>query len=204
MFTRAQRHYLLPALVMLILVVAGVVASSRGNLVLKYVNKVVSSKRSISQKTSGRFDMYAAFPEMFWQSPIWGLGPGAASSTYRTSRGEAFALHSLVLHIGVEGGSIGLAILVLVYGALLRRAWVHRKVTGELVPLAGALCLCVDALAHNSFNPLMGMYLGMALTDLSRFCVLRPVAASPRRMTRVPVRRRRSRLIDSVLPASFG
>jgi hypothetical protein len=124
------------------------------------------------------------------------------------------ALHSLVLHMGTELGLIGLVLLTTGYSAVLRRAWVHRKLTGEVVPLAGALSMCVDALAHNSFNPLIGIYLGLALTDLSCWRVLKPLPTALQRtgwqpgyalpaVWPAPGRRRRSRFIDAVLPANF-
>jgi len=178
---RGQRRYLIPAALIVIVTVGGVLASSRGDIILKYVDKVISPNRTMSQKTSGRLEMYEAFPDLFLQSPVWGWGPGAGGTVYHRSSGETMMLHSLFLHIGVELGIIGLALLIVFYAAVLHRAWVHRSFTGEVVPLAGALCVCIDALAHNSFNPLTGAYLGLALTDLSRCWVVRTVPSLPRR-----------------------
>jgi O-antigen ligase len=185
---RGQRRYLIPAILVVAVAVGGTLASSRGGIILKYVDKVISPNRTLSQKTSGRLEMYEAFPEMFSQSPVWGWGPGSGGSVYRNRSGETMMLHSLFLHIGVELGAIGLAFLIVFNAAVLHRAWVYRRSAGDVVPLAAALCVCLDALAHNSFNPLTGAYLGLALTDLSRCWVIRTVPPLHRQNTVVVLR----------------
>jgi O-antigen ligase len=179
MFARGQRRHLVLAVALFMLVVAGVLASSRGETVRKYFDKVVSEKRTLSQKTSGRYDMYVAFPELFWQSPVWGHGPGAAETLYRDTSHKEMAMHSLVLHLGIELGVFGLAFVLFSYSAVIRRAWRFRKLTGEIAPLACAMCCCVDALAHNSFNPLTATFLGLALSTWSFRRIYRVVPAAP-------------------------
>jgi len=170
---RGQRRYIAVSALLLAAVASGMLATDRGEVIRKYVDKVVSSKRTLTQRTSGRYDMYLAFPELFWQSPVLGLGPGASENVYRSKDGTPLVMHSLFLHAGVELGILGLCLLLVMYAAFVRRAWIHRRLTGEVVPLAFAFACCVDALAHNSFNPLTGTFLGLALTDLSRVRIRR-------------------------------
>jgi O-antigen ligase len=177
-FARGQRRYLMTLALLLTLVMTALLATGRGNVVWRYVDKVISEKRTWSQKTSGRYDMYAAFPDLFWQSPIVGLGPGTAETAYRNPEGRQFAMHSIFLHLGVELGIVGLLFLAFIYSAFVRRAWTHLRSNGEVVPLAFALACCVDALAHNSFNPLTGTFLGLALSDVTRRRMYRVVLAS--------------------------
>jgi O-antigen ligase len=176
-FARGQRRYLIGSALLVAVALAFVFATNKGQTITKYAEKVISAKRSLSQRTSGRYDMYAAFPHLFWQSPIWGLGPGAAESAYKTANRTPLVMHSIFLHMGVELGTIGLAGLFLTYLAFIHRAWVHQRSTGEVVPLAFAFACWVDALAHNSFNPLTGIYLGLALTNLPPLRVYRVVSS---------------------------
>jgi O-antigen ligase len=181
---RGQRRYLVSSALIVMLVLTALLATSRREAILKYADKALSPKRSLSQRTSGRYDMYAAFPGLFWKSPMWGLGPGAADDAYHTREGAAVVMHSIFLHLGLELGSLGLGVLLVSYTAFVRRAWIHRRLTGEVVPLAFALACCVDALAHNSFNPLTGIFLGLALTDLSRLRAYRLAPVAKRRAPR--------------------
>jgi O-antigen ligase len=176
LLARGQRRYIVGSALILMVALAIVFATNRGQTITRYVEKVISPKRSLSQRTSGRYDMYAAFPGLFWQSPIWGLGPGAAENAYKTADQTPLVMHSIFLHMGLELGTIGLVSLLVMYLAFVRRAWVYQRVTGDVVPLAFALACWVDALAHNSFNPLTGIYLGLALTNLSGARVYRVVS----------------------------
>jgi O-antigen ligase len=174
-FTRRQRRHLVPAVILITLAAVVVLSTSRGDLVVKYFDKAASADRTWAQRTTGRSDQYAAFPSLFWQSPLVGFGPGASGSVYRREDGEYLMMHSLYLHIGIELGIIGLLVLLSIYLAVLYRAARHLRLTSEVVPLIGALAFCVDGMAHNSFNPLMGVFLGLAVADVARFHVARPV-----------------------------
>ena len=176
---RSQRRYFVGAAAIVAFALLALTVTSRSQIVQRYFNKVVSSKRTMAQRTSGRYEMYTAFPDLFWQSPVWGLGPGAAATSFRTSTGTPLVLHSIFLHVGAELGVLGLAALVLLYTGVLRRAWVHRRITGEVVPLAMALGCCVDAFAHNSFNPLTGIFLGLALAEVSQLRQVRSICTLP-------------------------
>jgi O-antigen ligase len=186
---RGQRRYLVGSVLLLTIALAVVFATNRGQTITKYVEKVVSSKRSLSERTSGRYDMYAAFPHLFWQSPVWGLGPGAAENAYKTANRTPLVMHSIFLHMGVELGTIGLCGLLVVYLAFARRAWLYFTSAGELAPLAFAFACWVDALAHNSFNPLTGIYLGLALTNLPPLRVYRVVSNARARFVGAASRR---------------
>jgi O-antigen ligase len=175
LFTHGQRRHLIPAVMVIVVVVLAVLSSTRGELVTKYFNKAFSTDRTWAQRTTGRSDQYAAFPSLFWASPLYGFGPGSSGSVYRRDDGEFLMMHSLFLHVGVELGAIGLLALLSIYIAVLHRAAAHLRLTSEVVPLIGALSFCVDNMAHNSFNPLMGVFLGLAMADVTRFQVARPV-----------------------------
>jgi O-antigen ligase len=95
---------------------------------------------------------------------------------------DQFVMHSLFLHIGVETGAVGLALVIGLYLAVISRSLRHYQITKEIVPLVFALCCLADSLSHNSFDPFAGVFAGLALTDLSRFVYIRPARfAQPRR-----------------------
>jgi O-antigen ligase len=168
-FSRKQRKTLVWGVLIMALAGMIVIMSSRGDDVAKYFNKVFSSDRTWSQRTTGRIDQYAAFPLLFWQSPIVGHGPGSSGTIYQRYDRENLVMHSLYLHMGVELGILGLTALLLMYGFLIRRAVLYRRLTAELLPLVCAVAMCVDGAAQNSFNCMMGVFLGLTMADKSAF-----------------------------------
>jgi O-antigen ligase len=194
LFVKSQRRTAIPAVILIGVATIGVLASGRGSIIQKYANKVLAEDRTLSQRTSGRSDMYVAFTRSIGQSPVWGFGPGSGSSMY-TSGGETFVLHSLFLQIGMETGMIGLTALAAFYIGLFYRSWRHLKFTHEVVPLIGTLCCLADSLSHNSFNPMTGIFAGLAAADLSRFWRVQRVAM--RRSPQVRVQRAEPHLLPA-------
>src|ERR1039457_2294265 len=77
-------------------------------------------------------DQWESFPAVFFDSPIWGFGPGSgkAVSLHYTKEGKTW--HSLYLLVGVETGLIGLIGLMFLLGALTRRGIAHWRTRREI------------------------------------------------------------------------
>lgn len=162
-----NRKQMIAGAIVIALAIMVVLGSSRGESVKKYFFKVASSERDISQKTTGRFDMYAAFPKMLEESPVVGYGPGAAR-TYEKKKGDLITVHSFYLHIGLETGLLGLALLLTYLFGLGLRSVRHYFRYGETLALVGVVCFGLEGLAHNNLNPAIGLFLGLSVLAADR------------------------------------
>lgn len=152
--------------------------TEKGATINKWFDKATDSERSLAEKTTGRFDMWILFPKVLKDSPILGFGPGSGPKVYATysisdpnvhfKPGVELAWHSLYLHVGVETGLIGLILLTGFLATLMSKGLVHRRVTGEVGPLLGLLCFMTIGLSVSAFDPLSGLFLGMALLGNTR------------------------------------
>ncbi|HEV8722663.1 MAG TPA: O-antigen ligase family protein [Candidatus Binatia bacterium] len=145
--------------------------SERGEYVTHWFDKTVSDDQTIMQKSSGRSDQWMLFPEVFLDSPVWGFGPGSGQSIYaqysRTSSfvtfqaGKEFMWHSLVMHLGVETGIIGLTVLFLIVGGLAVQGFKHHRYCGEVAPLLGAVAYLTIAMTVTAMDANSGAFLGL-------------------------------------------
>jgi len=137
--------------------------------------KVISPDTSMAVKTTGRIQQWTAFPSAFWDSPVWGFGPGMSRSVSLAYSGENLIFHSLFLQIGVELGLIGLAAVGFLFAMLIRTGVQHYLSYGEIVPLIGTLSFLMMGMSVTAFDPLGGTLLGVGLVacDTSKLRVVR-------------------------------
>ena len=188
--TRRKRLALLLPLVPLAIAGVMVMASGRGEFVSMYLNRALDSDRSLAQRTTGRFKQWAAAPDILAGSPVWGYGPGTGLSTNIRFTGSHKAWHSLYLQVAVESGGLGLAILALLFAALIVRGLRHRRATGDVVPLMGSLCFMAIALSVSGLDAISGVFLGLGFLaqDFTGMYVMREfVVAAPAREYAAPV-----------------
>lgn len=167
-----QRRKVFLALLFMVCILVGVLQTESGEKVSQYFGKATDSERTLSQKTTGRYEMWLLFPKVLEDSPIWGVGPGMGKEAYAHyswvdkevtfHQGQNLAWHSIFLHVGVETGMIGLTILAVFFSKLIFSGLAHRKVTGSIVPLLGILCFITTGLSVPGMDGITGIFLGLA------------------------------------------
>lgn len=167
-----QRRKIFIALFLMGCVLLGVLQTKSGEMVSHYFEKATDSDRSLSQKTTGRFEMWVLFPKVLEDYPIWGVGPGLGKEAYAEyswvdkevtyRQGKEIAWHALYMQIGVETGLIGLTVLILLLGRLLFKAFVCRKLTGQIVPLIGIVGYMTIGIFVPGLDGISGLFLGLA------------------------------------------
>ena len=174
LLSRRQRGSLAVSLLPLVVVILAVLESERGAAVVDYFLRAVSSERTLAERTAGRFDQWASFPEIFAASPIWGHGPGSGMDTYLRFAGRRLAWHSLYLQVGVEAGSIGLLALSILISWFLFRGFTHWRLCGQVLPLTATLCFLGIGLSVSGMDAISGVFLGLGFLagDFSRMAVL--------------------------------
>lgn len=159
--SRRRRIAILAWLVPLAAVGLVVMSTTRGESIGKYFERAFAPDRSLSQRTTGRFDQWVAMPEIVARSPVWGHGAGSGAETNRRFTGSHKSWHSLYLQVLVETGAIGFLGLVLLFGSLLARGLHHVRVTGDPVPLTGTLCFMTVAVSVSGMDAISGVFLGL-------------------------------------------
>lgn len=158
-----ERKKLVGSLIMISLTTCGLMLSGHGYSVMKYYDKVASSNRTMAQKTTMRSDQWITVGRILHTSPILGVGVGQGYNANVEYGSQHFVFHSLYLQIAAETGSVGLFILFLFLGRVVVDAKRHLQVVGEAVPLLGIVAFMVVGLSVTGFDPLSGIYLGLAL-----------------------------------------
>lgn len=156
-----------------IIAVAAALYTGRGDTLIDAYDRTFSTERSILNRTSGRSDQWRLFPTVLAQSPLFGFGPGTGTNTYawasaessttRFQAGHAFQWHALYLHVGVETGLIGLGILLLLLGALIRRNIMDLRRHGAIAPLLGTTGFMAIGMTVIGMDAVAGLHLGFGL-----------------------------------------
>jgi O-antigen ligase len=160
---RRERPKVLGAMAAIALVVTGLIASGHGSSVVKYFEKVASPDRTLSQKTTLRADQWVTVVRILNASPVFGAGVGEGFAANVTYGSQALIFHSLYLQIAAETGLLGLLILFVYLFRLITAARKHLRITSEAVPLLGCTGFMMIGLSVACFDPLSGIYLGLAL-----------------------------------------
>ena len=81
------------------------------------------------------------------------------------------------MQIGIECGSIGLALLALFLCAVLYNGFRHLRIHREIAPLLGAVGFMTIAVSIPAVDGVCGLLLGFSLVggDLARFRIVRTV-----------------------------
>ncbi len=174
---RRQRKLILATLALLIIGAALYVHFDNDDLVRHYLQETFSPDESWSKRTTGRAEQWEAFPRVIHDSPVWGFGPGNGRRISIIYAHKNLIWHSLVLQVGAETGLIGMALLAVLLGAMVRRAWRHERTVGEIMPLIGVVGFLMVGVSVPAFDGLSGMFVGLALAgcDFSRMYVVRRV-----------------------------
>lgn len=172
-FQKETRKGILGFLLLGILALLLMLHSERGDFVTHWYDKTFSEEKTLTQRSSGRVDQWLLFPEVFMESPLWGFGPGSGQVIYahysklydfvNFQTGKEFMWHSLVMHLGIETGSIGLLSLFAVIATSLIANIAFRTETGQLLPLLGTVCYLVIALTVTAMDAHSGVFLGIGL-----------------------------------------
>lgn len=167
-----QRRKIFVAFILMGCVLLGVLQTKSGEKAFVWFEKLTESDRSLTSKTSGRYEMWLLFPRVLEDSPIWGVGPGLGKEAYAYyslinkdvafKKGEEMVWHSLYMNVGVETGIIGLAILAVFLWKLVFRGVRYRQVTGNVVPLIGILCFMTIGISVPALDGISGLFLGLA------------------------------------------
>lgn len=166
-FAQRDRARIAGALTAVAAVIALLGASGLAGPAMEYFDRATSSERSLAQKTTGRFDQWQKFPEVFAASPVWGHGPGSGASSYTAVSGRNLVWHSLYLHVGAETGLVGLLCLMAILCGLLSRAIRHARLTGEVSPLVGSVCFATIGVSVTGFDAVSGIYLGFGFLGMN-------------------------------------
>lgn len=161
-----ERKKILGTAIMIALVTCGLMLSGHGYSVTKYYDKVASSDRTLSQKTTLRSDQWITVGRILEDSPILGAGLGQGYNANVEYGSQHFVFHSLYLQIAAETGAAGLVVLFLFLGRILVDARRHLRMAGEAMPLLGIVAFMIVGLSVTGFDPLSGLYLGLAMLPL--------------------------------------
>lgn len=178
---RGRRLALAASLLPLAVVALLVMSSSRGESIGQYFLRAFAPGRTLAQRTTGRYNQWVAMPRIVAESPVWGHGPGSGVDTNARFTGSRKAWHSLYLQMLVETGAIGFLLLLLLFGGLLAGGMRHLRVTGDPIPLCGALCFMTIAISVSGLDAISGVFLGLGFLG-SRFSgmwMVREAALAP-------------------------
>jgi O-antigen ligase len=192
LFVKEQRKPVLAAALVGAGVIAGLVASGRADAAVKYFKKATAEERTLSQKTTGRFDQWAAIPRVMDDAPFFGHGPGTGREVVERYVGVSLMWHSLYLQIAAESGLFGLALLACFLFALLRQAILYWRRTNEFVPLLALFSFCLIGVSVSGGDALSGAYLGLALAGTETLPAIyrstrRTLVLKPDQPTRVTI-----------------
>ena len=170
---RRNRAAVLGGLAVLAISLTIAMSSRRGMDFTQYVNDTFASDRSLSQRSDGRADQWMLLPMVMHDAPPWGFGPGSGRSVYahyslldprvRLDPGHQMAWHSLYLQVLVEGGVIGLGVLLAFQALLIRTDLRHWRRTGDIMPLVGTVGFMMIAMTVSGMDVYSGVFLGLGL-----------------------------------------
>ncbi|HEX7361424.1 MAG TPA: O-antigen ligase family protein [Bryobacteraceae bacterium] len=160
---RKERKRIVQYLVLIGIVAFILISSGHGVTVVKFFNKATSSDRTLSQKTTLRSDQWFTAGKILEVSPVIGAGPGQGYHANVEYGGQHFIFHSLYLQFAAETGVVGLTLLFIFLARVLGETRRHLAAAGEVVPLLGAVSFMAIGLSVSGFDPLSGIYLGLAL-----------------------------------------
>src|SRR5206468_1646383 len=120
---RRQRGLLLLSIAVLGLAAYLFTEVTRSEVLSNYFEKTFSSEESWSKRTTGRAEQWAAIPNVIADSPVWGFGPGNGRRISVLYAHKNIIWHALYMQFAAETGLLGLALLAILLGALLRRGW---------------------------------------------------------------------------------
>ena len=145
----------------------------RGACIAKTFERIFSSKVTLNQRTSGRYNQWELFPTVVIDSPVWGFGPGSGQSVYARyallaeregwlmGSKKGIVWHSLYLHLAVETGAIGIIALAFIVVPPLFRGFTRARSLGETTPLLGILGFLVIGLSVTGMDGHSGLFLGL-------------------------------------------
>jgi O-antigen ligase len=162
-FSKQSRKPILIAICVVCMATLVVLSTDRGDKVSNVFDKTVDTNRSLANRTSGRSNMWAALPSIFAKSPIWGWGAGSGRDVDYVYTGRHLELHSLYLQVIAETGLLGAIPLFLILAALIRRAVLHMRRYGEVMPLIGVIGFMFIGVSVTALDIVSGIYLGLAL-----------------------------------------
>jgi O-antigen ligase len=141
----------------------------------KYIFKTFYSSAYWSVDTNARVAQWASFPRAFGDSPVWGFGPGSGKSVSLQYCGLKLIWHALYLHMAIECGLIGIALLACFLLTILVRSVRYVLTTGEYAPLLGIVSFMVVGCTIPAIDGASGLFLGCGLLsfETSRLFVVR-------------------------------
>ena len=171
-FQSQQRRKIFFGILLMGCVLVGMLQTKSGEKISEYFVMATDSGRTLSEKTTGRANMWMLFPKVLEDSPIWGVGPGLGQEAYAQysledrevtfKKGRNFAWHAIYLHVGVETGMIGLTILAVFFSTLIFRGLSYRQATGNIIPLIGILGFMTLGISSPGIFGISGLFLGLA------------------------------------------
>jgi O-antigen ligase len=162
LFSKLGRKALLGFVAVISLATVLVLLSNRGAKIQTVFEKTVDSDRSLKNRTSFRSVQWAALPQVFAMSPIWGWGPGSGKDVDFLYTGRHLAWHALYLQVIGETGLLGFVALLCILGSLVRRGVMHLRRWGEITPLIGIIAYMILGLSVSGFDSFSGIFIGMA------------------------------------------
>jgi O-antigen ligase len=162
LFSKLSRKQVLAGIAILSVVTVLVLSSNRGAKIQKVFEKTVDSDRSLKNRTSFRSVQWAAMPDVFSASPIWGWGPGSGKDVAFLYTRRHLAWHALYLQVIGETGLLGLIPLLCILGSLLCRGIAHLRRWGEITPLIGIVAYMTIGMSVSGFDAVSGIFLGLA------------------------------------------
>ncbi|MBV9746635.1 MAG: O-antigen ligase family protein [Acidobacteriia bacterium] len=164
-WNKGGKKSLLVSLLVLSLGIAALLSTKRGSNVASYFTKTLDSERSLANRTSFRSVQWEVFPDVFWESPIWGWGPGSGVEVAGEFTGRHLGWHSMYLQLGGETGMIGLGSLIVLLVSLTLRGLSYQSRTGEMVPLIGLVIYMTIGLSVTGMDSTSGVFLGLAFAS---------------------------------------
>ena len=151
--------------------------------------RTFGEERSLEQASSGRTRHWVVFKHAITKNPsvfFFGYGGGTneeqdimdevASELY--GLGDRHVFHGFFLHIGMQFGMLGIALVTMGFLYVLKYAKNTLKTFGLVLPVAGAFALLCISLTGNIFDTISGTFLGLALIRPMKFVIHPPIRQS--------------------------
>ncbi|MCC6394747.1 MAG: O-antigen ligase family protein [Bryobacterales bacterium] len=98
----------------------------------------------MARDLNGRFDVWVRGSQVFMESPVLGVGPGAFASAVSSDGGARIAAHNTFLEVMVEHGAVGLALFVGIVAALAlglrKQAALEKRLLATLLAIWFTAC----------------------------------------------------------------
>jgi len=147
--------------------------TQQGQFISNWFNKIIlaeSYNEFLFKVTTGRSSQWELFPDMIYDSPLIGYGPGNSRTIFHNyavndlrimTHQINLQIHGFFLQISIEMGLIGLFIIIVFLLHIVKQSYLFWKKTNNFISLVAILSFITIGLSISGFNAIVGVYLGL-------------------------------------------